>query len=67
MRWSHAWLAATYAQLGRVGEARASAAEVMRLEPGYTIGGPLSRLRVFKNPEDEQHFADGLRMAGLPE
>src|SRR5262245_38927429 len=66
-RWGHVWLAATYAQLGRLEEARGAAAEVLRLQPGYTISGIASGITVFKNPEDGQHFLDGLRKAGLPE
>jgi hypothetical protein len=31
------WLAAAYAQLGQLAEARVEAAEVLRIEPGFTI------------------------------
>jgi adenylate cyclase len=60
------WLAATYAQLGQMEEARAAAAEVQRLWPEFTI----SRARLvlgFKSAEDAEHLYDGLRKAGLPE
>jgi adenylate cyclase len=60
-------LAATYAQLGRLNEARAEAAEVLRLEPKYTIDSTQRPLSVFKRTEDVEHFFDGLRKAGLPE
>ena len=62
----HVFLAATYAQLGNVEQARAEAAEVLRIEPKYTIEGTQARLP-FKRPEDAEHFFDGLRKAGLPE
>jgi TolB-like protein/DNA-binding SARP family transcriptional activator len=62
----HAWLAATYAQLGRVEEARAEAAEVLRIAPQWRIDGPQSRCHMFKNSMDAEHYSDGLRRAGLP-
>jgi len=66
MRAGRVGLAATYAQLGQLGKAKAQAAEVLRIEPFYTINRspPIS---VLKRPEDIEHFADGLRKAGLPE
>jgi adenylate cyclase len=64
---SHIWLAASLAQLGRLDEARAEAAEVLRIDPKYTIDGTQRRLGLFKRPEDAEHFFDGLRKAGLPE
>jgi adenylate cyclase len=63
----HVWLAATLAQLGQLEEARAEAAEVLRLQPNYSISGTPRRLMAFKNPKDDRHFFDGLRKAGLPE
>jgi adenylate cyclase len=63
----HMWLAANLAQLGQLDEARAEAAEVLRLDPKYTIDGTQRRLALFKRPEDVEHFLDGLRNAGLPE
>ena len=62
----HFWLAATYAQLGRMGDARAAAAEILRVKPTYSIGGS-RRAMAFKNAEDDQHYVDGLRKAGLPD
>ena len=67
LRNGHALLAATYAQIGKLEEARAAVAEVMRIEPNYTIGGTTRVLVRFKNPDDDQHYFDGLRKAGLPE
>jgi adenylate cyclase len=63
---SHLWLAAAYAQSGRLGEARAEAAEVLRINPAFTIE-KWKRLAVHRLPEDAEHRIDGLRKAGLPE
>jgi adenylate cyclase len=65
-RGPHQQLAMTYAQLGRLPEAREEVAEVLRVEPGYTIER-VSRANRFKNPGDADHFFGGLRKAGLPE
>jgi adenylate cyclase len=62
----HIWLAANLAQLGRLDEARAEAAEVLRIDPKYTIDGTQRRLALYR-PEDTEHLLDGLRKAGLPE
>jgi adenylate cyclase len=67
LRPSHAWLAATHAQMMQSDEARAAALEVLRLQPDYTIAGTARRLASFKQAKDEDHFLDGLRKAGLPE
>ena len=63
----HCALAATYAQLGQLNEARAEAAEILRIEPTYTIDGTQRRVAVFTHLEDMEHYLDGLRKAGLPE
>ena len=60
------WRAATAGQLGRTEEARAAAAQVLRLDPGFTIGGWLHFLRLSRG-EDSERLAAGLRKAGLPE
>ena len=64
-RSGHVWLAATYAQIGQVEEARAEAAEILRITPEWTIATS-TRLVGFKDPEDRKHYVDGLRKAGLP-
>jgi adenylate cyclase len=63
----HIWLAANLAQLGQLDDARAEAAEVLRIDPKYTIDGTQRRLALYKRPEDVEHLLDGLRKAGLPE
>jgi adenylate cyclase len=60
----HLWLAAAYAKLGQIAEARAEAAEVLRIEPGFTIAR-WKCTAVYKNPADAEHLFDGLREAGL--
>jgi adenylate cyclase len=66
IRFGHLCLAAAYAQLGKLDEARAEAAEVLRIDPKWTISKG-ARLLPFKRPEDGEHFFDGLRKAGLPD
>ncbi len=63
---SHVWLASAYAQLGKLEEAKKEAAEVLRINPGFTIEG-WKRLAVNKDPKDAEHRLDGARQAGLPE
>jgi adenylate cyclase len=65
-QYGHAFLAATYAQLGQLDDARAEAAEVMRVNPSYTIGKQ-RQVSVMRRSEDVEHLVDGLRKAGLPE
>jgi adenylate cyclase len=66
LQWPHLYLAAAYAQSGQLEEARKEAAEVLRINPGFTIER-YKRLAVFKDPKDVEHRLDGLRNAGLPE
>jgi adenylate cyclase len=63
----HAFLAATYAQLGQLEDAHAEVAEVLRLNPKYTIGGTQKQVSSFKRAEDIEHVFAGLRKAGFPE
>jgi len=66
LQWPHVMLAGAYAQAGQLEEARAEAAEVLRINPGFTIE-IYKRLAVHKDPKDTEHRLDGLRKAGLPE
>ena len=61
-----ALLAATFAQMGYLDEARAECVEALRVAPNFSISGfrPLFGL---KCPRDENRLFDGLRKAGLPE
>jgi adenylate cyclase len=65
-QWSHLWLAATYAQLVQLDEARKEAAEVLRINPGFAIER-YKRLMVHRDPKDLEHRLDGLRKVGLPD
>jgi adenylate cyclase len=60
------WLAAAYAQLGQLAEAKSAAADVLRIEPGFTIDR-WKCTAVYKDPDDAEHLLGGLRKAGLPE
>jgi adenylate cyclase len=62
----HHWLAATYAQLGRLDEARAEATEGLRIQPWFTIS-QMPFTRTCKRPEDGERLKYGLREAGYPE
>jgi hypothetical protein len=66
MQWPHLSLAAAYAQSGQLEEARAEAAEVLRINPSFTIES-WKPILVYKNPEDFEHRIGGARKAGLPE
>jgi TolB-like protein/DNA-binding winged helix-turn-helix (wHTH) protein len=60
------WYSASAAQLGHIEEASAAAAEVLRLDPDFTIAKFLQMIS-FAKPDDASRLADGLRKAGLPE
>jgi adenylate cyclase len=61
------WLAATYARPGRPEQARAEVAEVLRIQPSFTISGTARWTMPFKSAQDGEHLFEGLRMAGVPE
>jgi adenylate cyclase len=58
------WLAAAYAHLGDIEEARIQAAHVLRLEPDFVTTG-YRKLAAFWRPADVEHVIAGLRAAGL--
>ena len=60
------FLAASYAQLGRLTEARATVKRVLAVDPNATVA-KFTAEQPYKNPEDLEHYRDGLRKAGLPE
>jgi TolB-like protein/DNA-binding SARP family transcriptional activator len=64
------WLykAATHAQLGQLGEARAAVAEALKLDPDLTLEGEHERrLALGLAPAYAEHLTEALREAGLPE
>ena len=61
---AHAMLAAVYAELGREKEARAEAAEVLRIDPRYSVNWWRDVLP-YKNEADLDRFVSGQRKAGL--
>ncbi|MGH6902448.1 MAG: adenylate/guanylate cyclase domain-containing protein [Geminicoccaceae bacterium] len=63
---AYRWLAAAYAQLGREQDAKAAAEAYLKLTPDFSIGRHLEVLQ-FQHAEDREHYAEGLRKAGLPE
>ena len=65
-QWPRIQLASAYAQAGQIEEARAEAAEVLRINPGFTIEG-YKRLLAYRDPKDVEHRVEGIRKAGLPE
>ena len=60
------WLAAAYAQLGREADAKAAAEEYLKRTPDFSLASHLEMLH-FQHAEDREHYAEGLRKAGLPE
>jgi TolB-like protein/Flp pilus assembly protein TadD len=62
--WSLSRIAACYAQMNKMEEAAAVAAEVLRQEPGFALSK--RRLHMWTEAEAE-HIREGMRKAGLPE
>ena len=61
---AHIVLTTSYSLLGRDEEARAEAAEVLRLNPKFSVDKYAKRLP-FKNQALTERYVDGLRKAGL--
>jgi adenylate cyclase len=59
-------LAACYGQMGLVDEAQEAWRELMRVNPGYSLGKNQIETP-YKNPADFERIVEGLRKAGLPE
>jgi len=61
----HAFLAATFAQMGNAVAAAAHAAEVMKREPAFSVGTYLATQH-YRREADRQHHEGGLLKAKLP-
>ncbi|MDA9981380.1 tetratricopeptide repeat protein [Gammaproteobacteria bacterium] len=59
-------LAATYAQLDRLEEARAEAKEYLKVTPNFSIA-VWAKSEPYTDPNELQRYVNGLRKAGLPE
>jgi len=59
-------LAATYAHLDRLDEARLEAEEYLKLDPEFSITA-WARTEYYADPMELQRYVDGLRKAGFPE
>jgi adenylate cyclase len=62
----HLTLAATYAEMEKMEEARAEVSEVLRINPKYTVR-LVPRSFPWKDQDELDRLADSLRKAGLPE
>ena len=63
---THLYLAVTYSWAGRLEEARAQAAVVLKINPKYSVSQAAKR-SLYKSEADKKHYLDGLRKTGLPE
>lgn len=63
--YDHVWLAASYAHMGDLDEAREHGRRVLELAPNFTIGR-FQRLEPYKSKADLERWVTGLRKAGLP-
>ena len=62
--WLHLSLAITYSLTGREKEARAEAAEALRINPMFSVGF-WSKVVPYKNKADRDRVANAMRKAGL--
>jgi adenylate cyclase len=62
--WPHSGLVEVYVELGREEEARAHAAEVMRIDPKFSLE-TWSKAQLFKDPAHLERRLDAKRKAGL--
>jgi adenylate cyclase len=62
---AHGLLAVTYSELGREAEARAEAAEMLRISPDLSLEFVRKNLLIYKDPAVNERFLAGLRKAGL--
>jgi adenylate cyclase len=60
----HLHLAAIYSKLGREEEARAEAAEILRISPKFSVEG-MRQMSPFTDPAETERIVVALRKAGL--
>ncbi len=60
------WLAASYAQAGRVEEAQWEASELLLQDPGLSLDW-IGKVVPYRDPRDLNRFIDALKAAGLPD
>ena len=63
--YNYVWLAACYAQLGKLDEARALAARALALEPQLTLER-MARMEPLRDPADMEHWIAAMRLSGIP-
>jgi tetratricopeptide (TPR) repeat protein len=63
---SYTQLAASYAQLGRIEEARSALQKRLRVQPNLSLAS-MKRVLVGADPDFVERYLDGLRKAGLKE
>ncbi len=61
-----AYLTAAQAQLGHREKANKAAAEILKMDPGFSLAA-FERVQLFEHTEYTDHLLDGLRKAELPE
>ncbi len=61
---AYAALAATYGLMGKENEAKAAAAELLRIDPKFSVEY-VAKTNPAKKPADTEKFIQGLRKAGL--
>jgi TolB-like protein len=59
-------LAAAYAHLGRIDDAEWEVAEILALQPDFSLSDERQRV-IFQRGDDMARYIDGLRKAGVPE
>jgi adenylate cyclase len=61
----HLGLAATYSLMGREQEAHAETAEILRIDPKFSLNRHAKDFLSFKNQNDADRYIESLRKAGL--
>jgi adenylate cyclase len=64
--WEMGYLAASTALMGRMSEARAHVAQILTVAPSMNIS-KMAKFERYQTEDAKDHFAEGLRKAGLPE